>query len=325
MNNLHTLKNFEFHNFHPAMDDFHAEVIAGLSAEIKHLSPKFFYDEQGSQWFDAITALPEYYPTRTEIALLQEFGTEIADLLGHDNVLVELGSGSSLKIRTLLDVLQPVVYMPIDISLEHLYQSAISIATDYPELQICAVCADYSEVIELPTLADAYPRVAFFPGSSIGNFEPKEAGLFLQRVATMIGVGGKLLIGVDLRKDPCLLHAAYNDAQEVTAAFNLNLLERINRELEADFKLDSFRHYAFYNPRLHRIEMHLLSMKNQTVRIGETTINFQNGESIHTENSCKYSVEAFQKLAALAGFDTLQVWQDEQSLFSLHCLQVKHC
>ena len=323
MKNLNFLKNFEFHDLHPAMESFQASVIAGLSAEPKYLSPKFFYDAIGSQWFDAITKLPEYYPTRTEIGLLKEFGTEIADLLGHDNVLIELGSGSSLKIRTLLDVLQPAVYMPIDISLEHLYQSAISIACDYPNLQTCAVCADYSEAIELPTMPESYPRVAFFPGSSIGNFSPTEAKLFLQRVAAMIGAGGKLLIGVDLRKDPALLHAAYNDAQAVTAAFNLNLLVRINRELAADFQLDTFRHYAFYNPTLHQIEMHLLSMKKQVVRIAEFTIDFQNGESIHTENSCKYSVEAFQQLAAQSGFDTLKVWQDEQALFSIHCLQVQ--
>lgn len=325
MNNLNKLKNFEFHDFHPTMDDFHATVITGLTASRKQLAPKFFYDATGSQWFDAITTLPEYYPTRTEIGLLRDFGTEIADLLGHDNALVELGSGSSLKIRTLLDVVQPAVYMPIDISREHLYQAAMSIAMDYPNLHVCAVCADYSQAIELPKLTMSYPRVAFFPGSSIGNFEPTEAKLFLQRVATMIGNGGKILIGVDLRKDPALLHAAYNDAQGVTAAFNLNLLTRINRELNANFELDSFRHYAFYNPTLHRVEMHLLSMKTQIVQIGETILEFQNGESIHSENSYKYSLEAFQKLAAQAGFDTLHVWQDKKSLFSLHCLQVKHC
>jgi dimethylhistidine N-methyltransferase len=314
--------NFEFHDFHPTLEDFHAAVIAGLTAQPKQLSPKFFYDATGSQWFDAITALPEYYPTRTEIALLRDFGEEIAQLLGHNNLLVELGSGSSLKIRTLLDVLQPAVYMPIDISREHLQQAALSIAADYAQLHVCAVCADYSQAIELPELNEDYPRVAFFPGSSIGNFEPKEARLFLQRVAAMLGNGGKLLIGVDLRKDPALLHAAYNDNQGVTAAFNLNLLERINRELGADFQADTFRHYAFYNPLLQRIEMHLLSMKNQAVRCNGALINFENGENIHTENSYKYSLEAFAQLATEAGFATLQVWQDKQALFSLHCLQV---
>lgn len=316
------IENFSIYDFHPALEDFYAVVVGGLSAQPKHLSPKFFYDAVGSQWFDAITALPEYYPTRIEINLLRDNGEEIAGLLGHDNLLLELGSGSSLKIRTLLDAVQPAVYMPVDISRDHLQQAAMSIALDYPNLQVCAVCADYSEVIELPKLAAAYPCVAFFPGSSIGNFEPKEAGLFLQRVAAMIGVGGKLLIGVDLRKDPNVLHAAYNDSQGVTAAFNLNLLKRINRELGANFEVDAFQHYAFYNPILHRIEMHLVSMKNQTVRCNGELFSFQNGESIHSENSYKYSVEAFHQLASQVGFDVLQVWQDDQALFSLHCLQV---
>ena len=316
------IENFAFYDFHPALEDFYAVVVDGLSTQPKHLSPKFFYDAAGSQWFDAITALPEYYPTRIEINLLRDYGEEIAGLLGHDNLLLELGSGSSLKIRTLLDAVQPAVYMPVDISRDHLQQAAMSIALDYPNLQVCAVCADYSEVIELPKLATACPCVAFFPGSSIGNFEPKEAGLFLQRVAAMIGVGGKLLIGVDLRKDPNLLHAAYNDSQGVTAAFNLNLLERINRELGANFEVDTFQHYAFYNPILHRIEMHLVSMKNQTVRCNGELFSFQSGESIHSENSYKYSVEAFHLLASQVGFDVLQVWQDDQALFSLHCLQV---
>lgn len=316
-------KNFSFHDFHPSMDDFYTAVVTGLTAEPKRLSPKFFYDAQGSKWFDAITQLPEYYPTRTEIGLLRDYGKDIADLLGHDNLLLELGSGSSLKIRTLLDVLQPAVYMPIDISKEHLQQASLSIAADYPNLRVCAVCADYSKAIELPQLASCYPCAAFFPGSSIGNFEPAEAVLFLQRVAAMIGKKGKLLIGVDLRKNPDVLHAAYNDSQQVTAAFNLNLLTRINHELGADFMLDDFRHYAFYNPTLYRIEMHLLSMKTQTVRCQDAIFTFQNGESIHSENSYKYSVEAFWELAKQAGFKPLQVWQDAQNLFSLHCLQVE--
>lgn len=320
---MSSAKNFEFHDFEPTTEDFYTAVVTGLSAQPKSLSPKFFYDANGSKWFDAITELPEYYPTRTEIKLLRDFGDEIADLLGHDNLLVELGSGSSLKIRTLLDVLQPAVYMPIDISRDHLYQAAVSIASDYANLQVCAVCADYSDTIQLPDLVMSYPRVAFFPGSSIGNFEPAEAYLFLQRVSKMLGKGGKLLIGVDLRKDPALLHAAYNDSQGVTAAFNLNLLERINSELGANFDADAFSHYAFYHPILHRIEMHLFSVKNQSVRCNGALFNFQNGESIHSENSYKYSIEAFQQLAAQAGFDSLRVWQDEDALFSIHCLQVQ--
>ncbi len=322
MKPLNELKNFVFHDFHPALEDFQTAVQTGLSANTKRLSPKFFYDTQGSQWFDAITQLPEYYPTRTEIKLLADFGAEIADLLGHDNALIELGSGSSLKIRTLLDVLQPAIYMPLDISREHLYQSAITIASDYPAMQICAICADYSTPITLPASVKTYPKVGFFPGSSIGNFEPAEARLFLQRVAAMLGKGGKLLIGVDLRKDPALLHAAYNDSQQVTAAFNLNLLARMNRELNANFIVDHFKHYAFYNPVLYRIEMHLVSTRQQTVQINDDEFLFENGETLHTECSYKYSINAFQALAETAGFSPLKVWQDEHRLFSLHCLEV---
>lgn len=313
--------NFHFHDLQPAPEDFHAEVIAGLSGPVKRLSPKFFYDEQGSQLFDAITRLPEYYPTRTEIDLLRRHADDMAGMLGHDGLLFELGSGSNIKIRALLDALQPQAYAPIDISREFLCDSAGAIARDHPALEVHAICTDYSKPMELPVHVDAARRAAFFPGSSIGNFEPDQACDLLRRIADLIGLDGRLLIGVDLRKSPERLHAAYNDNEGVTARFNLNLLERINRELEADFDLAAFRHEAFYNEKLGRVEMHLVATAAQRVHINGCRFEFRPGETIHTENSYKYSIEEFQALAAQAGLAGLDVWQDDAALFSVHCLQ----
>ncbi len=315
------LPNFYFHDLHPAPEDFHAEVIAGLSGEVKHLSPKFFYDEQGSQLFDAITQLPEYYPTRTEIGLLQRHAGDMAGILGDDGLLFELGSGSNIKIRVLLDALRLQAYAPIDISREFLRFSAGAVARDHPALEVHAICTDYSKPIEVPDCLDAERRTVFFPGSSIGNFEPNQARELLQRVAGLLGADGRLLIGVDLKKDPARLYAAYNDNQGITACFNLNLLTRINRELDADFDVSAFRHHAIYNEALGRVEMHLIATMRQRVRIDGCCFEFQTGESIHTENSYKYSVEEFQSLAAQAGLAGVQVWQDDDALFSIHCLQ----
>ncbi|WP_018507388.1 L-histidine N(alpha)-methyltransferase [Thiobacillus thioparus] len=315
------LPNFHFHDLHPELGDFHSDVIAGLSRKTRRLSPKFFYDERGSQLFDAITRLPEYYPTRTEIDLLQRHGEDMAEMLGNDGLLFELGSGSDTKIRVLLDALQPRTYAPIDISREPLRLSAGAIAEDHPELQVHAICTDYSRPLALPGVVAAKQRSAFFPGSSIGNFDPGQACDLLQRIAGIIGPEGRLLIGVDLKKAPSRLHAAYNDSEGVTAQFNLNLLARINRELDADFDLAAFRHEAFYNAQLGRIEMHLVATAPQRVRIDGCCFEFQAGESIHTENSYKFSVEEFQALAAQAGLASLRVWQDDDALFSVHCLQ----
>lgn len=315
------LPNFHFHDLHPELGDFHSDVIAGLSRKTRRLSPKFFYDERGSQLFDAITRLPEYYPTRTEIDLLQRHGEDMAEMLGNDGLLFELGSGSDTKIRVLLDALQPRTYAPIDISREPLRLSAGAIAEDHPELQVHAICTDYSRPLALPGVVAAKQRSAFFPGSSIGNFDPGQACDLLQRIAGIIGPEGRLLIGVDLKKAPSRLHAAYNDSEGVTAQFNLNLLARINRELDADFDLAAFRHEAFYNAQLGRIEMHLVTTAPQRVRIDGCCFEFQAGESIHTENSYKFSVEEFQALAAQAGLASLRVWQDDDALFSVHCLQ----
>jgi len=310
-----------FYDFHPALADFRGEVLAGLGATPKYLAPKFFYDKTGSELFDAITELPEYYPARTEIGILARHGDDMARRLGRECLLLELGSGSSKKIRLLLDALQPSIYMPMDISREHLIGSAETLAADYPGLQVHAACADYSADFDLPFGSPDLPRAAFFPGSSIGNFEPPQAEQLLRRVGEHLGHGGRMLIGVDLKKDPRRLQRAYDDAAQVTAAFNLNLLRRINRELAGDFDLDRFSHLARYNEDLGRIEMHLVSAVAQTVSVAGEHFGFAPGESIHTESSYKYHIDEFQQLAARAGYIAEQVWTDDQPLFSIHCLR----
>jgi len=309
-----------FHDMHPTPADMRADVLDGLAQPQKRLAPKYFYDAEGSRLFDAICELPEYYPTRTEIAVLRHHGAAMAARLGRDALLVELGSGSSLKIRVLLEALQPAVYMPVDISKDHLLASAQALAASFPDLQVHAVCADYSVPFSLPVDDHEHPRVAFFPGSSVGNFEPADAERFLRRVGDLLEPGGRLLVGVDLIKDRRVLEAAYNDADGVTAAFNLNLLARINRELEGNFDLGCFRHGAWFNPGSSRIEMHLLSTRDQQVRVAGQTFTFREGESIHTESSYKYSSEGFHDLARRAGFEPEQVWTDPAPLFSVHCL-----
>ncbi|RNE89350.1 L-histidine N(alpha)-methyltransferase [Marichromatium sp. AB31] len=314
-----------FFDAHPTPDDLRAEVLSGLAGSPKRLSPKLFYDARGSQLFDAITELPEYYPTRTEIGILCDHGEEMADLLGRGRVLLELGSGSSLKIRILLAALEPEIYIPIDISREHLRASAESLAEHFPALAIHATCADYSVPFELPIEGDREGLAAFFPGSSIGNFEPEAARALLLRVAALVGIGGRLLIGVDLRKERAVLEAAYDDAQGVTAAFNRNLLERLNRELDADFDLEAFVHRARYDDVQGRVEMHLESLREQTVTVAGQRFVFAAGETIHTENSYKYDIAGFHQLAAGAGFVPERVWTDPHRLFSVHCLRVEAC
>lgn len=312
---------FQFADLHPKPADMLAEVAAGLSLPRKQLPPKYFYDQRGSELFDAITELPEYYPTRTEIAILKRYGSEMADLVGSEALLVELGSGSSKKAPILLRALKPALYVPVDISREHLLQSAASLAESFESLEIHALCADYTGSFALPPGVDGRARVAFFPGSSIGNFDSDEARAFLERVGTLIGTGSRLLIGVDLIKDVALLNAAYNDARGVTAAFNINLLRRINRELDADFDLEGFRHEACYNVAANRIEMHLVSMADQQVSLAGDSFFFREGETIHTESSYKYSIEGFHALAGAAGFDAERQWTDDNDLFSVHCLR----
>jgi len=311
-----------FYDRHPAPASLREEVLQGLARRPRAIPPKFFYDLRGSALFEAICRTPEYYPTRTEVALLCTHAAEIARLIDSDCLLVELGSGGSEKVRLLLEALRPGAYMPVDISRDHLLATARSLAADYPWLDVHAACIDYSAIWHLPYSPAHMKKVAFFPGSSIGNFEPAEAVTFLRRLAAVVGREGGVLIGVDLKKDIAVLNAAYNDAQGITAAFNLNLLTRINRELQADFDLKGFSHLAFYNEPRGRIEMHLVSRRPQTVRIDGARFAFSQGERIHTECSYKYQIEEFHALAWRAGLSPIAVWTDRERLFSLHYLGV---
>ncbi len=312
-----------FEDLAPDGDDFLAEVLKGLGDEPRHLPCKFFYDERGSKLFERICRLPEYYLTRTEGGLLRASASEIAALVGPDCQLVELGAGSSEKARIVLDALdRPAAYVAVDISCDHLVRTAAALAADLPHLAVHAVCADYTKPFRVPAVEGvANPkRVVFFPGSTLGNFTPDQAVGFLAMAAGVAGSGGAMLIGIDLKKDETILDAAYNDAQGVTAAFNLNLLVRVNRELGGTFALDGFRHHAFYDAAQGRIEMHLVSLKDQVVRVAGTEFRFREGETIHTENSYKYSIPEFQDMARAAGFVPVQVWTDENDLFSIHYL-----
>lgn len=305
----------------PPLCEFGRAMLAGLARRPRSISPKFFYDAAGSQLFDRICELPEYYPTRTELRILGECAGEIAEQIGPGAEIVEFGAGSLTKVRLLLDALEaPKRYLPIDISGEHLQAAAARLKADYPELVVQPIAADYTMPLVLPApMPGAGKRVGFFPGSTIGNFEPDEALAFLQLAARMLR-GGGLLIGVDLVKDPARLHAAYNDAQGVTAAFNLNLLRRANAELDADFDLDGFAHSAFYNAPRQRIEMHLVSRRDQAVLLNGERFGFEEGETIHTEYSHKFTVDGLRALAVKAGFRPLAVWTDPERLFSVHWL-----
>jgi len=312
-----------FYDYHPEMSDFYSEVIDGLQAQPKKIPPKFFYDEPGSRLFEKICELPEYYPTRTEQSILKDHADNIADILGDHPYIIEPGCGSCEKIKLLLDILKPKAYVPMDISRDFLQESARELSDEYPWLDIHAACVDFTAPISLPFCPAGVRKLAFFPGSSIGNFEPKQAAVFLKQVADMVGINGGLLIGVDLKKEHSILNDAYNDQAGVTADFNLNLLARINSELDADFDLDAFEHHAYYNDELGRIEMHLVSQKSQEIKIGEKLVGFELGESIHTESSYKYSVSEFQALGESAGFTPVEVWTDESQLFSVHYFEKK--
>jgi dimethylhistidine N-methyltransferase len=306
-----------------ASDNFLDDVLAGLAEPQKRISSKYFYDERGSQLFNDICELPEYYPTRTEMGLLTAHASEFAPLIGAHASVVEFGSGSSTKVRVLLDALEsPAAYIPVDISREHLLASSKALADSYPDLPVVPVAADYTQPFELPEIEGEAARIGFFPGSTIGNFTRTAAEDFLRAAATDLGADNGLLIGVDLRKDEDILHAAYNDAAGVTAAFNMNLLERINRELEADFDLAAFRHDARWVADKGRIEMHLVSERDQEVRIDGAHFAFAAGETIHTEDSHKYGIDEFQELAARAGWRAFRHWTDADALFSLHYLRV---
>jgi dimethylhistidine N-methyltransferase len=299
-------------------------MLDALRRQPRSIAPKYFYDAAGSALFDRICELPEYYPTRTEIALLTKHAGEIAQRMGKHAELVEFGSGAMRKVRLLLDALDaPTRYMPIDISGEHLESALNALAQHYPGLEVQGVVADYTALRTLPSAhARTRQRIGFFPGSTIGNFTPDEALEFLKHAASMLR-GGALLLGVDMVKAPEILHAAYNDAQGVTAAFNLNLLARANAELGADFDLAMFAHSAFYNAPLRRIEMHLVSLHAQEVTVCGERFHFDEGEALHTENSYKYTAESVRGLARDAGFEQVQEWTDSREWFSLHWLKTR--
>ncbi len=314
-----------FVDLEPVVEDFETAVVAGLGATPKTLPCKFFYDRAGSELFSRICELDEYYPTRTEIGLLGRISSDIARLMSPDCHLIEFGSGDGIKVRLLLDAVNTLAgYTAVDISRDHLKRSAEDLARLYPDIEIAAVCADYTRPFDVPSpnaKADAR-RVGFFPGSTIGNFTPAEAVEFLRTAAKLLE-GGDLIIGVDLKKDIARLESAYNDSEGVTAAFNLNLLARINRELSGDFIIDAFEHRAHYDPVAGRIEMHLISRRDQFVTVGGRRFDFATGETIHTENSYKYAIEEFREVAANAGFKVVGGWTDDENLFSIHYLRAE--
>ena len=305
----------------PEQDSFASCLLGGLRKTPKEIACKYFYDEAGSLLFDAICELPEYYQTRTEMALLTRHAEEIAGLMGEDAEIVEFGAGSLRKVRILLDAAyNPRAYTPLDISGDYLRNVVRSLAADYPALTLRPLVGDFTRPLEIPALPHPARRAGFFPGSTIGNFKPDAAMALLRRMRSSLN-GGGLLIGVDLVKDPVRLHAAYNDAAGITALFNKNLLARANRELGADFDLDGFAHYAPYNAAAHRIEMYLVSLKRQSVNLCGQRFEFAQGEPVHTEDSHKYTIESFREMAARAGFNPRAVWTDQDRLFSVHWLE----
>jgi len=309
----------------PAKSDFLSETLAGLSRTLRTLPCKYFYDERGAALFQKICELPEYYITRTETAILRLHAHEMAQCIGARCELIGLGTGAGTKTRILLEELEaPAVYIPIDISKEQLRQSTALFHQLFPQLEILPVCTDYLQPFDLPDpLRIPARRIVYFPGSTIGNFEPSEATEFLRRIVDLCGKDGGLLIGVDLQKDSDVLERAYNDSQGVTAQFNLNLLRRANRELDADFDLERWRHRAIYNSRVGRIEMHLISEIDQTVHVADREFHFRCGERIITEFSYKYTPEGFTALADGAGFDFARMWTDDARLFGVFYFTLK--
>lgn len=297
------------------------EVLQGLRAPQKYASPKYFYDQRGSELFELICQQPEYYLTRSEERILATAMDDIEKLVGKNATLVEIGSGASRKVRLLLEHMEITSYLGIDISRDFLLESTGQLAADYPWLEVHAACADFCQHITLPEGVREGPLVGFFPGSSIGNFSPAEAGAFLTRLHTTLPEKSGLLIGVDLLKDTAILEAAYNDAAGVTASFNLNLLRRFERELDAHLDPKRFEHKAVFNSRHNRIEMHLVSTMAQVITVAGDAFRFRQGETLHTENSYKYSIEGFQALARRCGFGSRAVWTDPRKHFSVHYLE----
>lgn len=312
----------DLNDYAPVQEHFLKEVLEGLKKPQKELPSKYFYDEAGSKLFAQICTLDEYYIPSTEAGIMQDNIEELTTLIGKRAILVEYGCGDCSKVRRILSHLNDLVaFIPIDISKEQLLQAANELALDYPTLDVLPVCADYTSDFEIPKTKEMYSRIViYFPGSTISNFDPIPAKNFLRHIAKVCGPGGALLIGVDLKKDPEVLHRAYNDSRGVTAAFNTNILKRINREIGADFQLDGYKHYAFYNSREGRIEMHLVSLKDQQVHLDGATIYFAKGESIWTESSYKYNIDEFAQIAEEVGFRVAKVWTDKLKWFSVQYL-----
>jgi dimethylhistidine N-methyltransferase len=305
-------------------EHFSADVLHGLAKTPKRVPAKYFYDDAGSLLFERITDLPEYYPTRCEMSILRERAGEIAKLIPDGAALVEFGAGANKKARILLQAAPQIgVYVPVDICGEMIAREAAELRPDFPQLKVIPVTADFTQDFDLPAEVKAAPlRVGFFPGSTIGNFEPHEAAKFLRHAGKILGPKARLIIGVDLVKSADVLNAAYNDKAGVTAQFNLNLLARINRELGGNFNLDSFEHHAFYNRERHRVEMHLASLKRQKAKVAGESIEFRAGETIHTENSYKYSIEKLTALARGAGWRTLKTWADDNAYFAIQVCEL---
>ena len=313
-----------FKDTQPEFVEMMTEVKKGLSSTPKTLPCKYFYDEKGSDLFQKICDLPEYYLTRTETSLLITIAEEIAELIGPGCQMIEYGSGSSEKMRIILSALTaPKSFTAVDISQEHLLAATNSLARDFPHLKVNAVTADFVKPFKIPALIGNGLRMGFFPGSTIGNFSHEEVIDFLKSTREAVGPKGVMLIGVDLKKDERILRAAYNDSQGVTAAFNINLLARLNRDLGATFKLNQFQHNAYYEAALGRIEMHLVSLMEQSVTLGSEVITFRKGETIHTENSYKYSQEKFKELSFRAGYKTIKAWTDPNLYFGVFFLQAE--
>jgi dimethylhistidine N-methyltransferase len=318
--NVHAAALAKAHRFDEATSAFAHDVLEGLAQQPKRLSPKYFYDVAGSELFEQITRLPEYYPTRTELGILRDRGAEICSILGEGAALVEFGAGSTTKVRLLLDRCKFAAYVPVDISGDFLNAQARALRHDFPGLNVYPVTADFTAPFALPAAVKAMPKVGFFPGSTLGNFEPHEACRFLRSAREILGRGAQMIIGVDLEKDEGVLVDAYNDAAGVTARFNLNVLVRANKELGGNFDLSAFTHRAVYNRERHRIEMHLISRKAQTVRVLGRGFAFRSGESIHTESSYKYSLDRFTALARGSGWKPRASWTDADGMFSVHAL-----
>jgi dimethylhistidine N-methyltransferase len=303
-----------------ARERFRADALEGLGLAPKRLAPKYFYDRAGSLLFDAICELPEYYVTRAETAILQAQCHAIVASWGPRVRVVEPGAGSFTKTRLLLEALGPercVEYVPMDISRDHLTLAAAGLRVEYPWLKVTSAAGDFSTSLDVPVAEDGVRTVVYFPGSTIGNFDPTEAERLLARFRRAAGPGGTVVVGVDLKKDPAILHAAYNDAQGVTAAFNRNLLSRMNRELSADFDVTSFAHYAFYEPIAGRIEMHLVSLRRQDVSVSGRTFRFAEGESVRTECSYKYDLLGIERLARASGLHLIDSWLDDRRRFAV--------